>query len=191
MIEHQTNGATSFDRYPELFAYLQRANEVKRPRIMSFGCSTGEECWTLRKYFPTAQIVGVDSNQERATVADTVNLDPDIDFYLAPPSGQFDIVTALSVFCNWPETYRQPESSHLYPFDNFHKEMLLLDGKVKVGGLLALYNASYRFKDSLVSDRYNPITTSRIPLGFVDLFGPDCKRLVDQTNSQVIWRKKW
>ena len=52
---------TTLDRYPELF----RAASQQMPdatRILSYGCSTGEECATLTRYFPAAEIVGTDIN---------------------------------------------------------------------------------------------------------------------------------
>ncbi len=51
------------DRYPELFAQC-RERLADRPgvRILSYGCATGEEVFTLARYLPQAEIVGVDIN---------------------------------------------------------------------------------------------------------------------------------
>src|ERR1700730_17895603 len=49
------------DRYPWLFRFAAaELAERQHPRILSFGCSRGEEPFTLRRYFPTAQINGID-----------------------------------------------------------------------------------------------------------------------------------
>jgi hypothetical protein len=58
---HQGPNKTALDRYPEIFAAAAAAAPNAR-RILSFGCSTGEECVTLANYFPNAQIVGTDIN---------------------------------------------------------------------------------------------------------------------------------
>ena len=58
---HQIPNKTSLDRYPEIFAAAVAAVPEAR-RILSFGCSTGEECVTLASYFPGALIVGTDIN---------------------------------------------------------------------------------------------------------------------------------
>ena len=54
---------TKPDRHPAIFAFVrERLSTNAIPRLMSFGCSTGEEAFTLRRYFPQAEIVGVDIN---------------------------------------------------------------------------------------------------------------------------------
>ncbi|MEW5769961.1 MAG: class I SAM-dependent methyltransferase [Pseudomonadota bacterium] len=59
----QPYGTTSSDRYPHIFAFVQdQLAGVTAPRLLSFGCSTGEEVFTLRQYFPRAEITGIDIN---------------------------------------------------------------------------------------------------------------------------------
>jgi chemotaxis methyl-accepting protein methylase len=48
---------TAPNRYPEIFAAAVAAAAAAR-RILSFGCSTGEECVSLAEYFPKAEIIG-------------------------------------------------------------------------------------------------------------------------------------
>lgn len=189
---HQTSGATSSDRYPELFKAIVAATPKDEPDILSFGCSTGEECWTMRDYFPNSMITGVDSNVDRVKIADTSNLDPDMEFWTHIPGiRQFDIALALSVFCRWPDLHGLESSVLVYPFDMFHRGVHELDKSVKVGGLLSIYNANYRFKDSIVSERYELIPTPEVPIGFVDVFNVDNKLAPDQNYNEVLWRKKW
>ena len=49
---HQTAALTRMDRYPEIFSicrdYFAAARDL---RILSYGCATGEEVMTLRRYF--------------------------------------------------------------------------------------------------------------------------------------------
>ena len=52
---------TFADRYPVLFKLArERIGDGADRRILSFGCSTGEEVWSLRRYFQEAEIVGID-----------------------------------------------------------------------------------------------------------------------------------
>lgn len=40
---------TSLDRYPAIFRFLQgELAAIEEPRVLSFGCSTGEEVFSLR-----------------------------------------------------------------------------------------------------------------------------------------------
>lgn len=55
------NGWTAEDRYPGAFSYVADAlGRDSAPRILSFGCATGEEVFTLRRYLPNADIRGID-----------------------------------------------------------------------------------------------------------------------------------
>src|SRR5687767_8594892 len=62
--QHQLTSVTATDRYPELFTEVRSVVHDKRNlSILSFGCSTGEECFTMQSYFPNARITGVDINK--------------------------------------------------------------------------------------------------------------------------------
>jgi hypothetical protein len=51
----QAASVTRANRYPEIFAFVRsQLGEDFNGRILSFGCSTGEELMTLRAYFPHA-----------------------------------------------------------------------------------------------------------------------------------------
>jgi trans-aconitate methyltransferase len=58
---HQGPNRTALDRYPEVFAAAAAAAPDAR-RILSFGCSSGEECVTLAEYFPKSEIIGAEIN---------------------------------------------------------------------------------------------------------------------------------
>jgi chemotaxis methyl-accepting protein methylase len=47
------------NRYPEIFTEVKTKYPTPR-RILSFGCSTGEECITLHTYFPRSRVIGFD-----------------------------------------------------------------------------------------------------------------------------------
>ena len=59
---------TQHDRYPFIFDFVQTQLGTDRNlNILSYGCSTGDEVFSLRQYFPHATIKGLDIN--RANVA--------------------------------------------------------------------------------------------------------------------------
>src|SRR5277367_5474893 len=70
------------DRYPWLFGFAAtRIGSRPDLRILSFGCSRGEEVFSLRKYFPSAAVKGIDINPRniarclaRARAENTANL---------------------------------------------------------------------------------------------------------------------
>src|SRR5579872_18256 len=61
---------TSPDRYPEVFRFVRdRIGDGSDHHILSFGCSTGDEVFTLREYFPSSSIKGIDINPRSVRVA--------------------------------------------------------------------------------------------------------------------------
>ncbi|GEM_PF-3630399 len=59
----QYSTVTADNRYPRIFAFVRdQLADRDRPRVLSFGCSTGEEVFSLRRYMPAADITGIDIN---------------------------------------------------------------------------------------------------------------------------------
>src|SRR5215467_8761146 len=57
---------TNLDRYPDIFRFArEQVGDDSSHRILSFGCATGEEVFSLRRYFPLAAIDGIDINPYR------------------------------------------------------------------------------------------------------------------------------
>src|SRR5579862_8906410 len=54
----QYRSLTRTDRYPEIFGFV-RTQLPPSARLLSFGCATGEEVFSLRTYFPAAVIRGL------------------------------------------------------------------------------------------------------------------------------------
>ncbi|MEI4884199.1 class I SAM-dependent methyltransferase, partial [Klebsiella pneumoniae] len=76
-------------------------------RILSFGCSTGEEVLTLRRYFPHASIVGAELNRRSLTICERLNVDDRIQFTfsrhdLIARHGPFDAVFCMAVLQRGP-----------------------------------------------------------------------------------------
>lgn len=55
----QPYGTTSVDRYPDIFKHVRAlVSDGEGVRILSFGCSTGEEVFSLRRCFSTQLLRG-------------------------------------------------------------------------------------------------------------------------------------
>ena len=95
---HQITNYTEEDRYPALFELVAQI-EPGPERIMSFGCSTGEEVEALRRRFHQSTIVGVEINRRSRTIAsERLANDPGVRIiphyrYEEP----FDVIFALAV----------------------------------------------------------------------------------------------
>ncbi len=151
---HQDVVVTKPNRYPKLFAGA-RALLGDAPRILSFGCSSGEEVISLREYFPGAQIVGAEIN--KAMLADCRRLlrDPGTRFIHSSHAriakhGPYDAIFAMAVFQrrpHWVETTGLRDLSDHYPFALFADEIAFLTGQLAPGGLLIVEHAQYRVED--------------------------------------------
>ena len=153
---HQTEAWTGLNRYPEIFAAAAAAAPDAR-RVLSFGCSTGEECATLASYFPKAQIVGADINLLNLLLARKHRSDRIRFVYASDRTlsslGGFDALFCMSVLRN-PKSKRR---AGLYPFERFEERVLFLKSLVRPGGLLVIHNAMYRFGDTAHKSSYERI----------------------------------
>ena len=98
------------DRYPVIFLGVQAALEAPaandRPlAILSFGCSTGEEVFSLRRYFPAARIKGIDINPANIAIANkrlAEQGDGGMSFTVADSTrgeaaGEYDVIFCMAV----------------------------------------------------------------------------------------------
>lgn len=104
----QTTSMTAMNRYPTIFSgcrdYFEREDNIK---ILSYGCSTGEEVLTLRQYFPNATIVGAEINEHSLKICHSHKVDRKIKFIRSIPrhiekEGPFDIVFCMAVLQRTP-----------------------------------------------------------------------------------------
>lgn len=154
---HQGPNKTALNRYPEIFAAAVAA-APDAGRILSFGCSTGEECVSLASYFPKAEIVGADINPVIVLKARKQHRSDRIRFVYASDRilkkyGGFDVVFCMSVLRN-PEPARRDGR---YPFERFEERALFIESLVKPGGILVIHNSTYRFSDTAHRSRYEKI----------------------------------
>ena len=161
---HQLANTTKVDRYPEIFLTVKDLHILSYPKILSFGCSTGEECFTLRQYFTSADIIGLDVDIENIKVAKSQMLDKNGYIVFDTSSelslkkhGPYDIIFCMSVLCRWPETENLDDCSSIYSFTKFEDQIKILDRYLTVNGVLVIYNANFLFMETQISRFYNPI----------------------------------
>ena len=164
MIQNQKSHFSEYDRYPDLFREIKSI--ISNPsQILSFGCSTGEECDTLHElYFPNSKIIGLDINKKVIEKNKRKNKYKNIEYYseLEDINQKSDLIIANSVLCLWPE------SDGIYTFETFEKTLKSIDNLLNKDGYLCIYNSKYLFCETeLFSKKYKKIITNYKDTGFV------------------------
>jgi SAM-dependent methyltransferase len=151
------------DRYPELFDHCrQYFADCSRPRILSFGCSTGEEVFTLARYLPRAEILGVDLNPWCLKQCEKKTRSSQLSFVhsLSPEfadAKDFDAIFCMAVFQRTEHRtdYALPDDTG-FTFERFEAEVAMLDRKLKPGGLIFLDEYDFTFENTESAARYKP-----------------------------------
>jgi hypothetical protein len=188
------------DRYPEIFTALDaHLWTVANPRILSFGCSDGSEVRSLRKWFPTARIVGMDPNSAMIRMARAhlaLNPDPGISYVEASDVAalgdmRFDAILAMAVFRHGTlEDQRPDDCSAVLPFAHFEQGVAALDQRLNPGGWLTIWNSHFRFCDTGTAKGYEARSlrfTRADPMTL--LYGPDNRR-VSGPYCEAMFRKR-
>ncbi len=194
--QHQLTSTTSADRYPELFAEAANLlNANSQPcRILSYGCSTGEECFSLKRYMPNSTIIGLDINRNNLKKARAANASKDILFLESNAEnltqhGPYDAIFALSVLCRWEDTKFVNNCEKIYPFEKFASTVSQLTSQLNVGGLFVVYNSNFRFEDTPDFRCFEVVPTPTVmDSGFVKKFDRKNFELND-SHSNCVYRK--
>ena len=187
---HQTTTFTAVDRYSAIFD-LAAAIRPSATRVLSFGCSTGEELLSLRKRFIEAEIVGVELNPRcRAIAKRRVAADSRISV-IAPKDleGSFDVICAMAVFQREPHKIAEmgvEDLTGFYPFKRFETTLRALVGRLDINGIFSIDNAQYRVEDSSVADVLKPV--AKAPVMRCMLFGPNGRKL-QSAAATTVFRK--
>jgi SAM-dependent methyltransferase len=161
----QPYGHTLPDRYPWLFDFATAALEgVEAPRLLSFGCSRGEEAFSLRRRLPGAVIKGIDIDPRNIALAKAAATGDDrLTFEAAAhvrgePDGRYDAVFCLAVLCHGDLTVtRAGRSQPLLRFVDFERTVLDLARCLKPGGLLFLHTTNFRFCDTAAAGGFDVV----------------------------------
>ncbi len=179
---------TEKNRYPLLFGnayYLRKKYQAPRTKILSFGCSTGDELMTLAAYFPGDRLFGCDINAEALAVARQVTQETDISVFESNSAnlekfGPFDIIFANSVLC-----INAPNPALLraeFPFSKFETMAVQLAKLLTPEGMLFLYNTSYFPSDSdELFSVVRPVRSHFISMGYVPRFDRNSSLLLERT----------
>jgi SAM-dependent methyltransferase len=156
--QFQTYSHTLPDRYPWLFQFAVASLAASSDlRLLSFGCSRGDEVLTLCKYFPTATIKGIDIDP--ANIAHCQSRMPAgpnqyIAFATAASTEleadeSYDAIFCLAVLCLGDLTTSNAQvCSPRLCFKDFDHTVGDLARCLKPGGLLFLHTTNFRFCDA-------------------------------------------
>lgn len=168
---HQISQVTKEDRYPEVFAECKEYFQGKKGvRILSFGCCTGEEVVTLRRYLPDAEIVGAEINLHSLKICKNRKTDDKISFIYSNSeniraNGPYDAIFCMAVLQRFPEAVRAnkvQDISDLYPFYKFEQQLEELDKYIKEEGILVLAKTHYDLADTSIASKYVPYGNSTV-----------------------------
>jgi SAM-dependent methyltransferase len=198
----QLSGDTEDDRYPEIFRFIrERLGDESGRRLLSFGCSTGEEPLTLRRYFPRADIDAIDINPYRIRACRKrlrqIGGDPRLSFTVAGSTAHLPDASYDAIFCM--AVLRQgglqlgppPRCDHLIRFATFETIVEDFARCLKPGGFLALKFSNFRFRDTAASAGFETVMRAGQdhPDPSTPLYGRDDRLLPDIGCGGVLFRK--
>jgi SAM-dependent methyltransferase len=159
----QPQATTAVNRYDEEFDVIATSITSDAPRMLSFGCSSGEELFSLHERFPAATIHGIDVNplavrtaRKRIRAAGlgaqlTVAKGGDAD---AEQPRSYDAVLALAVFRHGDLNGGPPRCDPTLQFTQFERTVTGLADCVRPGGVLVIRHANFRFSDCTVANEF-------------------------------------
>ena len=189
MMKLQAQGSTrtSVNRYPHVFITLRQLMRTRHGedlgaeqcRILSFGCSSGAEVLSLRRYFPDAELLGCDVNEDALDASvHALECDPAVTFFSDSRTiealGPYDVIMANAVLCSYPASATKESLLDTFSFQAFTDLAEMLLAALKPDGLFVLTNANYFFRDLPSASHFQPVVSARIEgNGFVEKFGSD------------------
>lgn len=166
---------------------FNQTGRAQPKKILSFGCSIGDEVGSIRAFFPEARIFGCEADSRLLEIARlTFQHDRDVTIFSSTfehiaDHGPYDLIVASAVLCRNPAPANYGAT---FSFAQFEDVLGRFDQSLSVGGLLILSNAGYRFSDSDLSTNYRPLQSDIIPSnGFVDVFYSDASPYLKQERS--------
>jgi SAM-dependent methyltransferase len=192
---------TKADRYPRIFGFVQRALGADSPvHILSFGCSTGEEVFSLRRYFPHALIKGIDVNPGNIAICRKRRArtgDGRLSFEVAASTAAEAAASYDAIFCmavlrhgdlGAPGVTR---CDHLLRFADFAAAIEDFSRCLKPGGLLVVRHSNFRLCDAPAAADFETVLSLPYPKQVrPSIFGPDHRIIEGASYPDAVFRKK-
>ncbi|MEO9131230.1 MAG: class I SAM-dependent methyltransferase [Sphingomonas sp.] len=170
-----------------------------RPRILSFGCATGQEAFTLARYLPQAEIDALDINPACIVRArQTARRRPEaaaITFACASapdPAKEafYDAILCLSVLRHSRLEAEVPDvCDDIMRFERFIAATVELDRALRPGGLLVLWGCHFRFADTALASRYLVRRVPGVRPQVPPFYGSDGRRLNIPFYQDFVFKK--
>jgi hypothetical protein len=177
----QTNSRTYVGRHWQEHSVVSRmVADSRETRILSFGCSTGEELMTLRLLFPNARLFGCDIDWSALQKARSLNGANAEIFFSSDEaiecSGPFDLIVCNSVLLSHT-TVKNGVRSGVDP-NLWLDTIAMLDKSLAPGGVLQIVNSNIPFRLHPCAANYSA-EKSNLLLGcnFVDMFDLENRHL--------------
>jgi SAM-dependent methyltransferase len=191
---------TQVDRYPGIFKFVQSKLGAGEPaNILSFGCATGEEVFSLRHYFSRARIKGIDINPgniaaARARLAATP--DAGLSFALGAstadePPAHYDAIFCMAVLRHGSLGEIGVERcDHLLRFDDVGGAFADFHRCLKPGGLLVVRHSNFRLRDTPIGARFETLLSVPCHGSKTPIFGPDNRLMPGVEDPDAVFRKR-
>lgn len=194
---HQFSNYTQINRYPDLFEMAkQKFDTIEHPKILSFGCSTGEEVASLSRYIPHASIVGIDINTWCLKEANRKYASENRRFFHSLSSEflslkDFDAIFCLAVFQHPENRHNKNRTESAYPFEQFENQLKELDIKLKSKGLFFIDHCDFNFLETNLMPNYQiaPFDGNQ-KIRQRPIFNKKNQKLSDSQNLFRVYQKK-
>lgn len=194
---HQFSNATETDRYPDLFNIAKEYfKEIEKPKLLSFGCSTGEEIASIARYVPHAELTGTDINPWCIKKADEKYGSENRRFVhsLSEDFTQLrdlDAVFCLAVFQHPANRHEKDRKESAMPFEKFENQLKVLDKKLKPGGLIFLDHCDFNFMETSLMPHYSILNAPSNPkVRERPLFNKDNRKIAEVSKCFRVFQKK-
>ncbi len=189
------------DRYPWLFDFARTALEgMPATRLLSFGCSRGDEVFSLRRYLPDATVRGLDidpANIAACAARSRLEGDQRMAFAvgsttLAEPAQHYDAIFCLAVLCHGDLTVTGARRCDpLMRFEDFERTVADFARCLKPGGLMFLHTTNFRFGDTATAAEFEAVLEARPEQMAPDVqFGRDNRLIPGDRDRRVGFCKR-
>ncbi len=195
----QPDAVTSPNRYPRIFAAAREClPDGPAIRLLSFGCADGDEVFSLRAYFPTAQIRGIDISARNIRRAvrrlSARGGDARVEFVRGHSAtclerGTYDGVFAMAVFRHSDLDWAAESSEPSIRFADVAVEVQALADVLREGGVFAFRNSHFRFTDFPSSTAFECLVASP-ERPDAPVYGPDNRLIGLGGQVEGLWRKR-